>query len=121
MPTRTWSLAVVEECQALLCPNSPPKKPEGGYSWFEYDRNKYKCPGGYMFEGGHYPYWWANCTVQKVWNPLKTIPCVRKSSVQIICRHLFPALQSFQLEKNIRFQSYQVSYSSIIRVARKAS
>jgi hypothetical protein len=78
MPTRKWSIPQVEDCSALPCPDSPPASPEGGWSWYEYDRNKYKCPNGYMFKTEDYPYWRANCTVQKVWQPLEVIDCVRK-------------------------------------------
>ena len=40
LPTRKWSVTTLEECEALPCPNAPPEKPEGGWSWYEYDRNR---------------------------------------------------------------------------------
>ena len=41
LPTRKWSITSLEECEALPCPKAPPEAPEGGWSWYEYDRNRY--------------------------------------------------------------------------------
>ena len=40
----------------------------------EYTR--YKCPNGYMFSGGNYPYWYSNCTVQRRWDPAQVETCI---------------------------------------------
>ena len=49
-------------------------------SWYRYDKEftRYKCPNGYMFSGGNYPYWYSNCTVEKVWDPAEVEACTER-------------------------------------------
>lgn len=60
----------------LPCKDDPPPAPPGGWSWFEFKTTKYMCPNGYEFEGGQYPFWQANCTAKRTWNPPVAISCV---------------------------------------------
>ena len=31
-----------------------------------------------MFSGGNYPYWYSNCTVEKVWDPAEVEACTER-------------------------------------------
>ena len=31
-----------------------------------------------MFENGNFPFWYSNCTVEKVWDPAEVEECIRK-------------------------------------------
>ena len=31
-----------------------------------------------MFENGNFPFWYSNCTVEKVWDPAEGEECIRK-------------------------------------------
>ena len=64
----------------LPCPNEPPPKPLGGWFWYGLENSKYKCPNGYQFVNGNYPYWYSNCTVAKVWDPKEVEVCMGKYS-----------------------------------------
>ena len=77
---KTWNLTAVEECVLLPCPKPPPEVPVGGWHWYDLEFTKYKCPNGHMFANGNYPYWYSNCTVSKIWDPLETENCMRKIS-----------------------------------------
>jgi hypothetical protein len=46
--------------------------------WYNIEFTKYKCPNGFYFKGGNYPYWYSNCTAAKVWEPPQMEECVRK-------------------------------------------
>ena len=73
----------------LPCPKQPPPKPEGGWFWYSLEKARYKCPNGFQFEKGNYPYWYSNCTVAKVWEPLTTENCVGKKNIilhKTICK-----------------------------------
>ena len=59
-----WCIKIASDTQAML----------GNYL-----HHRYKCPNGYMFATGEWPYWRANCTVQKEWNPQEAVPCVRRT------------------------------------------
>ena len=62
----------------LPCPGEPPGKPEGGWFYYNIEFGRYKCPNGYEFAGGNYPYWYSNCTMAKKWDPPEVEACVRK-------------------------------------------
>ena len=62
----------------LPCPKKPPGPPIGGWNWYDLENTKYKCPNGYMFESGSYPFWFSNCTVAKIWDPPEAEKCIRK-------------------------------------------
>ena len=62
----------------LPCPGQPPALTPGGWMWYGTEYTKYKCPNGYFFRSGLYPYWYSNCTVMKTWDPPQMEACVRK-------------------------------------------
>ena len=62
----------------LPCPEQPPPISEGGWLWYDKEFSKYKCPNGKMFKNGNFPYWYSNCTVEKVWDPADVEECIRK-------------------------------------------
>jgi hypothetical protein len=62
----------------MPCPNPPPTISPGGWLWYDIEFSRYKCPNGYMFEKGNYPYWYSNCTIAKTWDPTVIEKCVRK-------------------------------------------
>ena len=37
-----------------------------------------------MFENGNFPFWYSNCTVEKVWDPVEVEECIRKYNVRIM-------------------------------------
>ena len=65
----------------LPCPSSPPESPTGGWMYYGIEETKYKCPNGYMFNGGSYPYWSESCTPAKVWDPPEVPECVGKKQI----------------------------------------
>ena len=75
---KSWNVTFVEECVLLPCPEQPPPKMEGGWAWYGLENTRYKCPNGYEFSTGQYPYWYSNCTLAKVWDPPTVEECVRK-------------------------------------------
>ena len=86
----------------LPCPTGPPEKPIGGWFWYDLENSKYKCPNGYMFENGNYPYWYSNCTVAKVWDPPAVESCKRKES---------SCLLVFQWENNNVYSARTCDYA----------
>ena len=62
----------------LPCADRPPPIEEGGWLWYDKEFSKYKCPNGKMFENGNFPFWYSNCTVEKVWDPAVVEECIRK-------------------------------------------
>ena len=44
-----------------------------------YQRLRYTCPGGKMFETGEFPFWFNKCLPSKQWtHPQKLPDCMRK-------------------------------------------
>ena len=64
----------------LPCPEYPPEKSLGGWFWYNMENSRYKCPNGFMFANGNYPYWYSNCTMAKIWDPPAVEECIRKST-----------------------------------------
>jgi hypothetical protein len=62
----------------LPCRDQPPLFTPGGWFWYGLENSRYKCPNGFKFENGNYPYWYSNCTIQKTWDPPAVESCVRK-------------------------------------------
>ena len=75
---KSWNVTSVDECVLLPCPDQPPPKVEGGWAWYGLENTRYKCPNGFEFSPGQYPYWYSNCTLAKVWDPPEVEECVRK-------------------------------------------
>ncbi|XP_059089355.1 uncharacterized protein LOC131885347 [Tigriopus californicus] len=72
-----WNLTSVEKCVALPCPSRPPSAPIGGRRWYGLQQTKYSCPPGYKFADGSYPFFHANCSAAKQWQPPNFLPqCV---------------------------------------------
>ena len=46
--------------------------------WYGLENSRYKCPNGFEFKNGNYPYWYSNCTLSKVWDPPLVEECVRE-------------------------------------------
>ena len=63
----------------LPCPEYPPEKSLGGWFWYDMQNSRYKCPNGFMFANGNYPYWYSNCTMAKIWDPPTVEECIRKA------------------------------------------
>ena len=61
----------------LPCPELPPLIGEGGHFWYHAEFSKYQCPNGRMFASGNFPFWYSNCTVEKVWDPTDVEECIR--------------------------------------------
>ncbi len=107
---KKWSLIEVEECTCKLavtfmfkkfdlvlvtvlpCPKQPPPKPDGGWFWYGLEKSRYKCPNGFMFATGQYPYWNSSCTPSKIWDPPEVAKCIRKSDNQKILEQLTPSM-----------------------------
>ena len=53
----------------LPCPEAPPLPMTGGWSWYGIQATQYKCPNGHQFINNAYPYWYSNCTLEKIWDP----------------------------------------------------
>jgi hypothetical protein len=62
----------------LPCKKYPPPPPTGGWMWYNNYNTKYRCPDGFEFSSGSFPYWYSNCTVLKVWDPPQADTCKRK-------------------------------------------
>ena len=70
----------------LPCPEQPPpnsllteaNQHEGGYRWYHVEFTRYQCPPGKIFQSGIFPYWYSNCTVEKMWDPPVVEECVGK-------------------------------------------
>ena len=62
----------------LPCPEQPPDPSPGGSRWYHIEFTRYSCPRGKEFESGLYPYWYSNCTVEKLWDPETIEECVGK-------------------------------------------
>lgn len=95
---KSWTITSMDDCMrqskslgdktflfttffsVLPCPNAPPEKPVGGWQWYDVENTRYKCPNGWKFEQGNYPYWYSNCTIAKVWDPNTVETCIRKIS-----------------------------------------
>ena len=75
-----WNVTEVDPCVLLPCPEAPPSKSLGGSFWYGLENSRYKCPNGYEFTNGLYPYWYSNCTLAKVWDPPVVENCHRKQS-----------------------------------------
>ena len=59
----------------LPCPEAPPLPMAGGWSWYGIQSTQYKCPNGHQFINNAYPYWYSNCTLQKIWDPPAVQDC----------------------------------------------
>jgi hypothetical protein len=46
--------------------------------WYGPEYTRYKCPNGYFFKSGSYPYFYSNCSIVKTWEPAALDPCTRK-------------------------------------------
>ncbi|XP_059096709.1 sushi, von Willebrand factor type A, EGF and pentraxin domain-containing protein 1-like [Tigriopus californicus] len=82
LSSKAWSETDIEKCVQLPCKEAPPPPPEGGWSWFEFDYSRYRCPNGFMFEDGSFPYWYANCSANRKWNPSKIQPCIPRTCAE---------------------------------------
>ena len=67
----------------LPCPNQPPPVVAGGWMWYGVESSMYKCPNGFAFQSGNYPYWYSNCTIVKTWDPPAMEKCVRKLKLKL--------------------------------------
>ena len=73
---KLWSVTKVDDCVALPCEKTPPELPVGGWTWYEFDFSRYKCPNGFGFADGSYPYWFSECGADKNWLPDEVDECV---------------------------------------------
>ena len=64
----------------LPCPEQPPDPSPGGSRWYHIEFTRYSCPRGKEFDSGLYPYWYSNCTVEKLWDPETIEECVGKQT-----------------------------------------
>ncbi|TRY78181.1 hypothetical protein TCAL_06224, partial [Tigriopus californicus] len=78
MSNKRWSIPTIEDCQQLPCKYAPPKVPEGGWFWFDMDRTKYKCPHGYEFEDGSFPFVESECAANRLWSPQSIKNCTTR-------------------------------------------
>ena len=62
----------------LPCLDPPPPKPTGGWSWYGFSETKYKCPDGYEFLDGSFPYAYAKCNLMQKWEPAEQMECKRE-------------------------------------------
>ena len=62
----------------LPCPGVPPSVESGAMMWYDIQFTRYTCPAGKQFESGAFPYWYSNCTVEKIWDPPAVAICVGK-------------------------------------------
>ena len=68
----------------LPCPEQPPPYSDkletnqhvGGSRWYHIEFTRYQCPPGKEFATGAFPYWYSNCTVEKLWDPSEVEECV---------------------------------------------
>ena len=74
----------------LPCPKFPAEKPLGGWFWYDMENSRYKCPNGFMFADGSYPYWYSNCTPAKIWDPAEVEDCIRKTLIHLMTLHNKP-------------------------------
>ena len=72
----------------LPCPTQPPPNTDhsnqhiGGSRWYHIEFTRYQCPPGKEFESGMFPYWYSNCTVEKLWDPPEVEECVGKIKIE---------------------------------------
>jgi hypothetical protein len=79
----------------LPCPNPPPAQPRGGWMWYGMEATQYKCPNGFGFSTGAFPYSFSNCTSAKVWDPPQADACVGKCKTYTnYFSHLFDILSA---------------------------
>lgn len=83
----TLSVFLFFLCVVPPCPAHPPPPPSGGWRWLEAEYTKYKCPNGFKFKTGQYPYWYMNCTARRNWYPEAVEDCIRKLNGNV---HFFP-------------------------------
>ena len=79
----------------LPCPQGPPPPPvvtgvapdevsKGGHRWYHVEFTRYSCPAGKIFSSGMFPFWYSNCTVEKVWDPDVADTCIGESNFLIL-------------------------------------
>ena len=71
-------MCCVHDQLVLPCPEKPPLPKPGGRRWYHIEFTRYACPPGHRFKDHDLVFWYANCTVEKIWEPQSVKECIGK-------------------------------------------